>query len=102
MGTVVRFVDHAREGVGRFRIQTGRAKRILTGHSNARDRTAQLVGLINGGRSRNRTDNPSIKSRRLRPGVPLSSTEYRGQFGPKWSPFGARLDQILDQAAANR
>jgi hypothetical protein len=38
----------------------------------------------------------------LRPGVSLFSREYRGQFGPKWSPFGARLSQILSQAAASR
>jgi hypothetical protein len=54
-----------------------------------------LISLIQG-------CNRSVKSRRLGPGAPLFSTEYRGQFGPKWSPFGARLNQILDQAAASR
>ena len=51
---------------------------------------------------RTRTYNPSVNSRRLRPGVPLLSTECRGLRSSKWSPFGARLDQILDQAAAGR
>ena len=53
-------------------------------------------------RRRNRTHNLLVKSRRLRPGVPLLSMDYRGLQCPKRSPFGARLDQILDQAAAVR
>jgi hypothetical protein len=42
------------------------------------------------------------RSRRVRAGVSLLSAEYRGIQCLKWSPFGARLDQILDQAAGNR
>jgi hypothetical protein len=52
--------------------------------------------------SEDRIYNLSVNSRRLRPGVPLLSTECRGLQCSKWSPFGARLDQILDQATAGQ